>query len=329
MLTRDLLAEANFVNPETIDAHIKTMRHMMRTARLNRQGVNTNNPQGEVLNYLARGATPWDDWAARRFRQIVNTDPQYWKQVKPSTVRLWAQTGTRQVNGKPVPLPDWLHAAARRGDDLYHILTSTELQALRSRIAHVTDWFDALQTVIDTPEEPAGVRREAERLLDKRDRYTLDVAEQKANQWFAERQQTYHVSIEETGTQEVMKFHDGYRWVRITDPRALDREGSIMQHCVGGGGYDRGIEDDTIRIYSLRDPQNLPHITVEMMHDAIEAPDVWVVNQAKGKQNEQPAPKYQGYLKPLLQALMPVVIKTSDLDGIEVGDIPRRDRFWF
>lgn len=329
MLTRELLAEANFVNPETIDAHIKTMRHMIRSARMARQGVNTTNPQGADLHYLAKGTTEWDDWAARRFRQIVNTDPTYWKQVKPEIVRKWAETGTRSVNGKPVPLPDWLLAAAQRGDDLYHILSTAQLQALRSRIVHVTDWFDALLKVVGDETEPEGERLAARRLLDKRDRYTLEAADQKANEWFAQRQQTYHESLEETGTSEVMKFSTGYRWVRITDPRALDREGSIMQHCVGGGGYDDGIAADTIRIYSLRDPQNLPHITVEMIHDYGAVPPIWVVNQAKGKQNEQPAPKYQGYVLPLLQALMPTAVTTSDLDGIDIGDVPRRDKFWF
>jgi hypothetical protein len=329
MLTRELAAKATFVNPETINAHIRTMRHMIRNARLNRQGINTANPQGEVLNYLAKGATEWDDWAARRFRQAVTSDPSYWRQVKPETVRQWAEIGTRLINGKPVPLTDWLLAAAQRGDNLYYIMSTAHIQALRSRIAHVADWFEALLIVTEDPKEAEGERLKAQRFLDKRDRFTLSVAESKANIWFAERQRAYDETLEASGTQEVMPLADGFRWVRIIDPRALDREGSIMQHCVGAGSYDYGVMNDTIRIFSLRDRQNQPHVTIEMTQDFSRVPAIWTIQQARGKQGDVPADKYRSYLKPLLQTVKPDEVQTHDLDGIDIGDIPRNEPFQF
>lgn len=75
--------------------------------------------------------------------------------------------------------------------------------------------------------------------------------------------------------QEILKFPDGYSWVKVSD---CGEEGSLMQHC----GQDS--EGD---MYSLRDKNNMPHVTLTMD----DSPDHYV-HQIKGKQNAAPDKKY-------------------------------------
>lgn len=53
----------------------------------------------------------------------------------------------------------------------------------------------------------------------------------------------------------------GWRWVAVKSADALDREGSLMRHCVGS--YADDVASGEKQIYSLRDPSNTPRLTVE------------------------------------------------------------------
>ena len=53
----------------------------------------------------------------------------------------------------------------------------------------------------------------------------------------------------------------GWRWVEVKSAGALDREGSLMRHCVGS--YADDVASGGKQIYSLRDPSNAPRVTVE------------------------------------------------------------------
>jgi hypothetical protein len=93
-------------------------------------------------------------------------------------------------------------------------------------------------------------------------------------------------------------------WVQITDPVATELEGKLMKHSVGGyssgDSYGTGytglpyggklaFEDGLVRVYSLRDKQGMPTITVE----AAKKPgsETWDVTQIRGRFNSEPANK--------------------------------------
>ncbi|MCV9963629.1 PcfJ domain-containing protein [Pararhizobium sp. BT-229] len=84
----------------------------------------------------------------------------------------------------------------------------------------------------------------------------------------------------------VFAIDGGYRIVRLLSTTALDREGSSMGHCVGSGGYDKALKTDSERFFSLRDPKNRPHVTMQVRVATK------TVLQARGKQNAYPLPKY-------------------------------------
>lgn len=53
----------------------------------------------------------------------------------------------------------------------------------------------------------------------------------------------------------------GWRWVQVVASDSLDREGALMRHCVGS--YADTVEEGRSVIYSLRDPDNKPRLTIE------------------------------------------------------------------
>lgn len=56
-------------------------------------------------------------------------------------------------------------------------------------------------------------------------------------------------------------FDNGWKIVRVS-PRDAANEGDLMGHCAGS--YARDIEKGESRLYSLRDPGEMPHVTIEI-----------------------------------------------------------------
>ena len=98
-----------------------------------------------------------------------------------------------------------------------------------------------------------------------------------------------NVYRDERGEEELIQFADGMKIVRLLTPEALDYESAKMGHCVGKGGYDKGVTEGRIQIYSLRDKQDNPHVTFEVRGKDI--------RQCKGKENCHPVRKYAPYCR--------------------------------
>jgi hypothetical protein len=110
----------------------------------------------------------------------------------------------------------------------------------------------------------------------------------------------------ETEAPIIMRFDNGFMWVRLDSIEEMQREGDMMQNCISGY-CPVGIEaDDDIEtgatpgghlIYSLRDKNGESHISAE--YD----PDVDMNNiqptEALGKQNKTAINKYKPYIKKL------------------------------
>lgn len=91
----------------------------------------------------------------------------------------------------------------------------------------------------------------------------------------------------------VYEFEDGYTLQKLTTQKQLDDEGEVMQHCVAG--YCEDVEKGKAEIYSLRDANGRPHVTIEW--DPYN--DMFV--QIQGKQNRQPVEKYRPYLREVIR----------------------------
>ena len=97
---------------------------------------------------------------------------------------------------------------------------------------------------------------------------TLDNADKAPAQ---EAQTSAYVNIEkeekkalEKGTKFIMDLGDGITVVKILTPKALVKESEYMYHSMGEGGYDKDLRNGSVQIYSLRDKDGLPHVTIEV-----------------------------------------------------------------
>ena len=72
------------------------------------------------------------------------------------------------------------------------------------------------------------------------------------------------------GTVPFKQYPDKFQWVEVKSPEALKREGDVMGHCVGG--YCDYVESGEAKIFSLRDPKGMSHVTVEVNLADVRAP---------------------------------------------------------
>lgn len=138
----------------------------------------------------------------------------------------------------------------------------------------------------------------------------------------------------------VLKFKDGFSFVRLLSKKAYDLEGQQMGHCVGSywdetHGNDENYGDDEGEqgegqyeyepelyapiIYSLRDPKGLPHVTIEVRGES-------VIHQIKGKENAPPIPKYVPYIKQFIED-EGFVVETGD--GKDIGMFEFNGEYYF
>jgi hypothetical protein len=108
--------------------------------------------------------------------------------------------------------------------------------------------------------------------------------------------QQYMLEPEGYEGETALEVEDGWKWVHLTDDECRDFEGAAMQHC----GQASGL------MFSLRDPQNKPHVTMDVSPSGgvddgplnIPANDVI---QIRGKQNSIPDMKYWPKIKELVK----------------------------
>lgn len=99
----------------------------------------------------------------------------------------------------------------------------------------------------------------------------------------------------QAGTEPYMELGDGWWLVRLVTPQALDFESSVMQHCIGNGGYDEQLVDPTQVFLSLRDPSGKPHATIAVNEGGIA--------ELSGKQNDLPQTRYLKRLVPFFKTI--------------------------
>ncbi|MCV9963670.1 PcfJ domain-containing protein [Pararhizobium sp. BT-229] len=161
-------------------------------------------------------------------------------------------------------------------------------------IRHVVDWLTS--AVVDGDDWLLRVDSK-ERPLKLMKMHSIPQLVAEADKAFAKKMQKVGAGPALPGDERLhMTLADGYSIVRMLSPQALDRESSVMQHCVGLGSYDHHLEGDRFALYSLRDHLNRPHATME-----VEIASRTLV-QLRGKQNEMPVAKYLKALAPFVEA---------------------------
>ena len=127
-------------------------------------------------------------------------------------------------------------------------------------------------------------------------RLSAEDAFQHAEQWHADiavraKKQAVDAQEDWANVHPVMHWPDGYEMVRLTSEKALDYESDRLNHCVGRGGYDKGVREGTIFIYSLRNEANQPFVSLEVN------PATKEVKQIKSTANGAPPDTVWSHIK--------------------------------
>jgi hypothetical protein len=239
---------------------------------------------------------------------------QYAERVQADTAKRWFLTTVRNyiintpemhraVETLPRLAPDWMRRAFAAGD----LVQAEPTEAFIDHLDHIVDWLNGL-----APADPLIVRI---------DRVSVPQAIEHADQWTRRlaRAADRRPDAGEAGVERILQF-EALSWVKVVSPQALDREGKLMQHCVGS--YASAVANGRTTIYSLRDDKNDPHVTVEIKADGN-------VSQVKGKQNRPPVERYVPFVKVLLNAVpgLKADPNNRDLNGIKIYFNAQTGRF--
>jgi len=192
----------------------------------------------------------------------------------------------------------WMKKAQKRGDTLYRFMPSPDL---RTKLDHVVDYLNALSdTVTGVKQADQQSQSRAAKAMKGLRNASMAQAIEASEKWTQQlnvqaqkKQERGEVSAQDEEGLEVVLTHGDLTWVKLTQKNCLDREGQVMGHCVASY-WDR-VKTGSTTIYSLRDPQNNPHATVEVRDGQL--------IQVKGKQNSPPVAKYQPATIKLLNTL--------------------------
>ncbi len=106
----------------------------------------------------------------------------------------------------------------------------------------------------------------------------------------------------------IFRFSDKEHFLYLLTPEDLKYEGAVMGHCVGGQNYKSKIKNKFSLVLSIRDKNNLPHVTAE-----IDVKSRSLV-QKYGKGNKNPIDKYN-------KMLFEYVLFASDYKNLENKEV--------
>jgi hypothetical protein len=131
--------------------------------------------------------------------------------------------------------------------------------------------------------------------------YDLTQASEAALGWHAELAAKKSAAAEGAYATDDIVYEYKDHWKIVQVPAGdCEQEGELMGHCVGG--YAEAVARGETSIYSLRDPKNKPHATLEIEGLGHKAPTA-VFIQIQGKQNREPIAEYKTRLKEWIETL--------------------------
>jgi hypothetical protein len=159
-------------------------------------------------------------------------------------------------------------------------------------------------------------------------RISFDQATQSAKKWHeamarkAAKAATRAKPVEEDGTKVVRQYDNGYYWVQVYGKKSMKREGDIMGHCVGRFGYFTGNLAGKKEIFSLRDAENGPHVTIEINNE----PGNRGIYQIKGKANLAVKEEYLPAVKDFLKFMHWDTVNFDQADGVRADILAHREQ---
>ncbi len=254
---------------------------------MDRQTINLVNPL-DIEDYLKRFCGDDERLAmllVAALARIIKKSPEYMDTLKelPPGAPEWLR---QKWNSSPV----W-HSFAPRKDVRIVVKVQTVLEWLKFAIEHDAEW---LQNT-DEKGRPKKLLKAAnydQLYKEMAEDYTVLRTKNRARG-----RKTLKEDVWGRDIKLVIKFQDGYKFVRLLNKRALDRESAFLEHCIGDGAFDDSMERQSYFYYSLRAPGNMPCATISAERDTGH------VNQMAGHRNKMPDKRYLSYISALCREL--------------------------
>lgn len=212
-------------------------------------------PERNVLN--AQEATQWlSALASERLEGIPEERAEKVRQWLSGVARKWilregATDAISASSAHDPAFPEWARKALGEGRSVDRLLFTRDE---RDQLIQITDWLRAS----DGPSlRTDWTRIGVEQALNSEKQWIADNVRAAERRLAAKKDQ----DVDAQGVSTVMSFEDGSRWVKVLSKDSLDREGALMRHCVGS--YADSVAAGQIEIWSLRDSDNQPHVTIE------------------------------------------------------------------
>jgi hypothetical protein len=181
-----------------------------------------------------------EQWFANGNRVLRTVDGHATTELATTTVALVSELPQFQTRHQADPLFPWMAtqlAKLLKIDDKYDSYYSWR-RSLTHRGNLLAQWYDAERPDLG--------------------KYNLFDAYEQAERW----QKQKDIETPPTQGEVVTKLANGWTAQKLTTRKQLEEEGERMVHCVGG--YHRAVADGSSIIYSLRDPEGHPHVTIEV-----------------------------------------------------------------
>lgn len=268
-------------------------------------------------------------WLTRNLRKHILRSPELCRIVGKGEIERMG------IDGSMWERPSWLNAALDRGDAI-HLFEpdSAKVSALSDDIGTVIDHRNAAPIEqMDRASVPEAIeaahaweRTESRRRLAAFAR-EMGIDERAAGAILA-RNDSRIADLWPEDPDHVVPLHrtGDLTLVEIVSPSALDREGMLMDHCVGT--YKDRLATKSVRILSLRDRRDVPLLTIELgtvmkLRHGIDAlvwkhapKDLPVAYQIRGISNARVSPVLA---RPLAAALAAIGAKVSEHERVHAG----------
>ena len=218
-------------------------------------------------------------------KRTNNNYVQKWIQ---STFKRWLinqYSNVEPIKNYSSSMPSWAEKAIKTGE-LFSI--KLEDRVFKDQVLHVMDYLNTYNNPI---------------------KFDYLMAIQKAEEYFNQLKRKASDAFDESGIEIIKKYSDKFYWAKITSEHELQREGKIMNHCVGS--YWAQVKSNQVSILSLRDLKNIPHCTVEYRGKNI--------NQIKGNSNGIVKKEYVPYVEDLLKGNVIKIEQINKNDLLKIG----------
>lgn len=179
----------------------------------------------------------------------------------------------------PANAPSWAEQAIEKGELFYFMPT----QELENQIIDIIHYLVAVYE--DSQSSDPNVKAVATKELQGFPKAeSIPLLIKKQQEFFARGAKSAKRDVE--GMEEVITLPSGYTWYKLTSPRGFQREGQLLQNCIGRIWTLEKTNGEGMDIYVLRDPNQNSVVGARVRRND------HTLQEVKGKQNQPPVAKY-------------------------------------